>query len=64
MSASRSATDPWKPLYGDEIGPTRAQRTRSAIVLAIVLVGLGVGLAIGLGIAVLALLALFGASIG
>jgi len=59
-----SRRDPWQPVHGDEIGPTRAQRARSAVVLFAVLVALGGACAAGLGLLVLALLTLAGVSIG
>lgn len=59
-----SASDPWQPIIGDDIGPTRAERSRSALVLGIVIVTLGVILAAGLGLAVVALFAVFGAAVG
>lgn len=62
MRTSRG-TDPWQPVHGDEIGPTPAQRARSAVVLFAVLVALGGACAAGLGLVVLALLTLAGVSI-
>lgn len=59
-----TAPNPWQPILGDDIGPTRAERTRSSLTLAVVLVALGVGLAAGLGIGVVALFALFGSAVG
>ena len=64
MTAPRPAADPWQPIYGDQIGPTRAQRTRSALLLVLLLVVLGTLLAAAIGVAVIAVLALFGASFG
>ena len=64
MAPLRPAANPWQPLYGDEIGPSRAERTRSALLLALLLVALGTALAAGIGIVALALLAAVGASVG
>ena len=64
MSAPNPPTNPWAPVYGDDIGPTPAQRTRSAVMLVVVLVALGTVLAAAIGVAVLAMLAAVGASIG
>jgi len=59
-----SASDPWHPIIGDDIGPTRSERSRSAVLLGIVIVTLGVILAAGLGLAVVAVFAMFGAAVG
>lgn len=59
-----STRNSWEPVYGDEIGPTRAQRTRSAVVLLVVLTVLGIAFAAGLGVVALILLTLVGASAG
>lgn len=64
MATTRPAANRWQPLYGDEIGPTAAERTRSALLLVTLLIALGVAFAAGIGIVVLALLAAVGASIG
>jgi hypothetical protein len=59
-----NAQSPWQPIYGDEIGPTAAERLRTGALLAVVLVVLGVALAAGLALAVVALFGLFGAAVG
>lgn len=60
----RRARDPWQPVVGDDIGPTRAVRTRSAVALFALLVMLGIAAAGALGLVALTLLTLAGASIG
>ncbi|HEY6533464.1 MAG TPA: hypothetical protein VIY72_14240 [Acidimicrobiales bacterium] len=42
--------DPFRPVLGDDIGPTGVQRARSGVVLAIVLVLLGIVAAVALGV--------------
>lgn len=63
MASSRpaAAANPWQPLYGDEIGPSPAQRTRSALALFLLLAALGVALAAAIGVVILAMLAAVGA---
>lgn len=64
MTTARRTRNSWQPVYGDDIGPTRAQRTRSAVLLAVVLFLLGVAFAGFIGLVVLAMLAAVGASVG
>lgn len=59
-----TAQNPWQPILGDDIGPTRADRTRSAIALGTTIIVLGLALAASLGIMVLVLFALVGATVG
>lgn len=59
-----TAKNQWQPIYGDDIGPTKAERVRTGIVLGIVLLLLGTALAAGLTFSVIALFGLFGASVG
>ena len=58
------ASDPFQPLLGDEIGPSRAQRLRSGVVLAVFLVALGLVAAFLIGLAVVLLWAAFTAALG
>lgn len=45
--------DPFRPVLGDDIGPTGFERVRSGTILAVVLVVLGIVAALTLGVAVL-----------
>lgn len=56
--------NPWQPILGDDIGPTRADRARSAVALGTVIIILGLALAATLGIIVVTLFALVGATVG
>lgn len=64
MSPPSHAKNPWDPVLGEAIGPSRTERTRSAVMLLVLLTALGIGLAAGIGLLALLLLALVGASIG
>ena len=58
------ASDPFEPVLGDDIGPTRAQRALSGAALVALLVVLGVIAALALGLAVVLLWAAFTAALG
>ena len=59
-----ASSDPFRPVMGDDIGPTGAQRARSGVSLFLVLVGLGIVAAGALGLAVVLLWAVFTAALG
>jgi hypothetical protein len=59
-----ASSDPFRPVLGDDIGPTPAQRTRTGLLLAVVLVVLGILAAAALGLAVVLLWAVFTAALG
>lgn len=59
-----TSSDPFRPVLGDDIGPTRAQRARTGVALALVLVVLGLIAAAALGLAVVLLWAAFTAALG
>ena len=59
-----TSSDPFRPVLGDDIGPTRAQRARTGAVLAVVLVVLGFVAAAALGLAIVLLWAAFTAALG
>ncbi len=59
-----SRNDPFRPLLGDEIGPTPAQRTRSGIGLVVLLVVLGVVGAAVVGVLTVVVTAAFKAALG
>ena len=57
-------SDPFRPVLGEDIGPTSAQRARSGVELVVLLVGLGVLFAFALGLGVVLLWAVFTAALG
>jgi hypothetical protein len=59
-----ASSDPFRPVTGDDIGPTGAQRARSGLSLVVVLVALGIVAAGALGMAVVLLWAVFTAALG
>ena len=59
-----ASSDPFKPVLGDDIGPTGVQRARSGLSLVVFLVGLGILAAGALGLAVVLLWAVFTAALG
>ena len=59
-----ATSDPFRPVLGDDIGPTRVQRARNGIVLVVLLVVLGLLAALTLGLGVVLLWAAFTAALG
>ena len=59
-----ASSDPFRPVLGDDIGPTRAQRARNGVSLVAVLIALGIVAAGALGLAVVLLWAVFTAALG
>ncbi len=56
--------DPFRPVLGDDIGPTGAARARTGLALLVTLLGLGVLAAAVIGLAIVALWAMFTAALG
>ena len=59
-----ASSDPFEPVLGDDIGPTRAERALSGAGLVLMLVALGVIAAGVIGLAVVLLWAAFTAALG
>jgi len=59
-----TGSDPFEPVLGDAIGPTRARRALSGAGLFAVLVGLGIVAAAVIGLAIVLLWAAFTAALG
>lgn len=59
-----TSPDPFEPVLGEAIGPTRAERARNGAGLVLVLVALGVIAAGAIGLAVVLLWAAFTAALG
>jgi hypothetical protein len=59
-----ASSDPFKPVLGDDIGPTGAQRARNGLSLVVFLVVLGVLAAAALGLAAVLVWAVFTAALG
>lgn len=59
-----TSSDPFEPVLGDDIGPTRAQRARNGTGLVVMLVALGIAAAGALALAVVLLWAAFTAALG
>jgi hypothetical protein len=57
-------SDPFEPVVGDDIGPSRAQRALNGVALLVLLVVLGVLAALALGLAVVLMWAIFTAALG
>ena len=57
-------SDPFRPVLGEDIGPTSLQRARSGVALVVLLVGLGVMFALTVGLGVVLLWAFFTAALG
>lgn len=56
--------DPFRPVLGDDIGPTKGQRARSGLLLVVLLVVLGMVVAVSLGITTLVVWTLLKTAIG
>jgi hypothetical protein len=59
-----ASSDPFRPVLGDDIGPTAVQRARTGFALVLLVVVLGVVAAAALGLAVVLLWAAFTAALG
>jgi len=59
-----ASSDPFRPVLGDDIGPSHAQRARTSVTLVVVLAALGIVAAAVIGLAVVLLWAAFTAALG
>jgi hypothetical protein len=59
-----ASSDPFKPVLGDDIGPSGVQRARNGLSLVVFLIGLGILAAGVLGLAAVLVWAAFTAALG